>query len=162
MNDPQWIELPTTIFDEGQIPEIIVHAPLPINDAQPHAPTAKTGVALGLLRLVPGENTLLRNHLHTANDGEAPFAWYAGRMRRGQFEAGIAPSATYGEWRELGALQQGVFNLYITNSPRAHALKDGDAELRKHRLDFPAAVQGARLYARPAKPHLLELATALN
>lgn len=162
MNDPQWAELLTTIFGEGQIPEIIVHPPLPMKDEQPHAPTAKTGVALGLLRLVPGENTLLDNHLHKANDGEAPFAWYAGRMRRGQFEAGIAPGSTYGEWRELGPLQQRVFNLYITNSPRAHDLKDGDTELRKHRLDFPASATGARLFARAAKPHLLELATALN
>ncbi len=162
INDPQWAEMCTRIFGEGKIPEIIVHAPLPMDDAQPHAPTAKTGVALGLLRLVPGENTLLKNHLHMANDGEAPFAWYAGRIRRGQFEPGLAPSATYGEWRELGPLQQGVFNLYITNSPRAHALKDGDTELRKHRLDFPAAAQDARLFARAAKPHLLELATALN
>lgn len=162
VDDPQWAELLATIFGEGQIPEIIVHAPLPMNDTQPHAPTAKTGVALGLLRLAPGENTLLHNHLHAANDGEAPFAWYAGRMRRGQFEAGILPGSTYGEWHELGPLQQGVFNLYITNSPRAYALKDGDTELSKHRLDFPAAAEGARLFARAAKPHLLELATALN
>lgn len=161
-NEPQWGELLSSIFGEGRIPEIIVHPPLAMNDAQPHAPTAKTGVALGLLRLVPGENTLLCNHLHMANDGEAPFSWFVGRMRRGQFEAGIAPNATYGEWYELGPLQQGVFNLYITNSPRAHSLKDGDTELCKHRLDFPVAAQGERLFARAAKPHLLELATALN
>ena len=162
INDPQWAELLTSIFGEGQIHEIIVHPPLPMNDAQPHAPTAKTGVALGLLRMVPGENTLLVNHLHAANEGEAPFAWYAGRMRRGAFEPGIAPQATYGEWRELGPLQQGVFNLYTTSSPRAHSLKEGDIELRKHRLDFPAAPPGARLYARAVKPHLLELTAALD
>ncbi|MDH1815611.1 hypothetical protein [Comamonas aquatica] len=162
INDPQWAELLASIFDEGQIPEIIVHPPLPMNDVQPHAPTAKTGVALGLLRLVPGENTLLKNHLHAANEGEAPFAWYAGRMRRGMFEPSIAPQAAYGKWQELGPLQQGVFNLYTTQSPRAHSLKEGDAELRKHRLDFPAAAPGARLYACAAKPHVLELVTALN
>lgn len=162
INEPQWAELLTSIFGEDQIPEITVHQPLPMNDAQPHAPTAKSGVALGLLRLVPGENTLLKNHLHAANEGEAPFAWYAGRMRRGTFEPGIAPQATYREWRDLGPLQQGVFNLYTTDSPRAHSLKEGDAELRKHRLDFPAAVFGARLYARATKPHLLELTAALD
>ena len=162
ISNPQWKELLTSIFGENQIPEIIVHPPLPMNDAQPHAPTAKTGVALGLLRLVPGENTLLKNHLHTTNNGEAPFAWYAGRMRRGMFDPGIIPQAPYGQWQELGPLQQGVFNLYTTNSPRAHSLKEGDAELRKHRLDFPAAAPGARLYARAIKPHLLELAATLG
>jgi hypothetical protein len=158
INDPQWAELLASIFGEGHIPEIIVHPPLPMNDAQPHAPTAKTGVALGLLRLAPGENTLLKNHLHMANDGEAPFAWYAGRMRRGAFEPGIAPQATYGDWRELGPLQQGVFNLYTTNSPRAHSLKEGDTELRKHRLDFPTSGEGTRVFARAVKPNLMELA----
>ena len=83
-------------------------------------------------------------------------------MRRGKFEPSIIPQAPYGEWKELGPLQQGVFNLYTTNSPRAHSLKEGDAELRKHRLDFPAAALGARLYARAIKPHLLELAAALD
>lgn len=162
INDPQWPELLTSIFGEAKIPEIIVHSPLPMNDTQPHAPTAKTGVALGLLRLVPGENTLLKNHLHAVNEGEAPFAWYAGRMRRGMFEASITPQETYGEWRDLGPLQQGVFNLYTTCSPRAHILKEGDAELRKNRLDFPAAEPGSRLYARAVKPHLMELAAALD
>lgn len=157
---PLWPELLATAFGEGQVPEIVVHAPLPMDEGNHYAPTAKTGVALGLLRLAPGENTLLKNHLHQAHDGEAPFAWFAGRMRRGQFEPGIAPGAVYGEWRELGVLQQGVFNLYTTSSPRAHALKEGDPELRKHRLNFPAAAAGAHVFARAVKPHAMELAAA--
>ena len=159
-NGSLWPELLTKVFSEGHTPEILVHAPLPMDDTNPHAPTAKTGVALGLLRLVPGGNILLKNRLHTDNKGEAPFAWYAGPMRRGMFKPSISPQAIYGEWHELGPLQQGVFNLYTTISPRAHALKEGDAELRKHRLDFPAAASGSRLYARAVKPHLLELAAA--
>ena len=51
--------------------------------------------------------------------------------------------------------------LFVTASPRAHnGLPEGDPELRKHRLDFPAAQPGARVFARAAKPHLLELAAA--
>ena len=160
-SDSKWAELLTSIFNEGQIPEIIVHPPLPMDDAEPHAPTAKTGVALGLLCLAPGENTWLKNDLHAANKGEAPFGWYIGRMRRGTFEPGIAPQASYGEWQELGPLQQGVFNLYTTKSPRAQSLKEGDIELRKHRLDFPDAEPNSRLYVRAIKPNRLELTTAL-
>ena len=156
-----WPQLLEQAFGEGQAPEIVVHPPLPMDEADPHAPTTKTGVALGLLRLAPGESTLLKNHLHVANDGQAPFAWFAGRLRRGRFEPAIAPNVAYGEWRELGALQQGVFSLFVTASPRAHnGLPEGDPELRKHRLDFPAAQPGARVFARAAKPHLLELAAA--
>lgn len=168
-NSPLWHELLAQAFGQGQenwdgtVPDIVVHPPLPIDESHPHAPTTKTGVALGLLRLVPGENTLLKNHLHAANDGQAPFAWFAGRLRRGRFEPVIAPNATYGEWRELGPLQQGVFSMYVSSSPRAHTgLSEGDVELKKHRLDFDAAPVGARLFARAVKPHLLELAAALD
>lgn len=163
---PAWEEMLAQAFGKGNenwngsVPTIVVHRPLPMDNTHPHAPTAKTGVALGLLRLVPGENTLLKNSLKTANEGEAPFAWFAGRMRRGAFEPSIAPNATYGKWMELGALQQGVFHLYITNSPRAHSLKEGDGELHKHPLDFPAALANSRVFARAVKPHLLELAAA--
>ena len=166
-NSPMWEELLAQAFGHGQndwsgeVPTIVVHPPLPMDEKHPHAPTTKTGVALGLLRLVPGENTLLKNHLHTANDGQAPFAWFAGRLRRGRFEPVIAPNMAYGEWRELGPLQQGVFSMYVTSSPRAHSgLSEGDVELKKHRLDFPAAPAGSRLFARAIKPHMLELAAA--
>ena len=166
-DSPLWHKELTPAFGQGQenwdgaVPNIVVHPPLPIDEAHPHAPTTKTGVALGLLRLVPGENTLLKNHLHTKNDGQAPFAWFVGRLRRGRFEPVIAPNMAYGEWRELGPLQQGVFGMYVSSSPRAHGgLSEGDVELKKHRLDFPAAPVGARLFARAVKPHLLELAAA--
>lgn len=160
-NTELWNELLTQAFGEGQDPAIVVHPPLPMDEAHPHAPTTKTGVALGLLRLAPGEGALLKNRLHTANDGQAPFAWFAGRLRRGRFEPVIAPNMAYGEWRELGPLQQGVFSMYVSSSPRAHnGLSEGDAELKKHRLDFPAAPAGSRFFARAIKPHLLELAAA--
>lgn len=144
-------------------PEMLIHAPLPMDDKNPHAPTAKTGVALGLLHLVPGENTLLIDHLQRRHDGQAPFAWFVGRMRRRVFEPAMSPSASYGHWHELGALQEGVFNLYTSLSPRAHSgLQDGDAELIKHRLDFPAAPVGSRLFVRACSPHEIELVAALE
>lgn len=162
-----WQELISQAFgkDEenwsGEVLELVVHPPLPIDEANPHAPTTKTGVALGLLRLVPGEGTLMKNHLHVANAGQAPFAWFVGKMRRGSFEPIVEPNQEYGKWIELGPLQDRVFSLYVSSSPRArNGLNEGDAELRKHRLDFPAAPPGSRVFARAVKPHLLELAAA--
>ncbi len=159
-----WKALLTKAFGESP-PDIVVHDPLPMVDAQPHAPTTKTGVALGLLSLVPGENTLLVNHVQSRHEGQAPFAWFAGRLRRKVFEPALSPGATYGAWQELGPLQQGVFNLFVTTSPRAQAepgLSEGHPELKKHRLDFPAAPAEARLFARAAGPHTLELAAAVE
>ena len=161
--DPEgalWGDLLTTAFGDAP-PDIVVHAPLPMDEAKPHAPTTKTGVALGLLSLVPGENTLLLNHVHARHDGQAPFDWFIGRLYRKTFDPSLVPGATYGAWHELGPLQQGVFNLFVTNSRRAHTgLPEGHPELKKHRLDFPAAPANARLFARAVGPHLLELAPA--
>lgn len=160
-----WQELLAQAFGRGRedwdgyMPKLVVHHPLPMNNEQPHAPTAKTGVALGLLRLVPGENTLLKNRLHAEGDGdsEAPFTWFAGRVRRGTFAPSILPNARYGEWTELGPLQEGVFSLYTSNSPRALNLHEGDSELRKYRLSFSSALANSRVFARPTKPTQLEL-----
>lgn len=161
--DPEgalWGSLLTTAFGDAP-PDIVLHAPLPMDATNPHAPTTKTGVALGLLSLVPGENTLLINHVHARHDGQAPFDWFVGRLHRKIFDPGLLPGAAYGEWRELGPLQQGVCNLFVTNSRRAHTgLPEGHPELKKHRLDFPAAPANARLFARALGPNLLELAPA--
>lgn len=159
-----WPELLRQAFGATP-PQMTVHLPLPMDAANPHAPTTKTGVALGLLHLAPGENTLLLDHVHQAHDGQAPFAWFIGRLRRQQFNMVLAPGANYGEWREIGPLQQDTFHLYATASPRAHgsaSLALGDPELKKYPLFFPAAPVGARLFAKPIDPHTLEVAAALE
>lgn len=150
----------TKAFGEGNpVPEIIVHPPLPMDEKNPHAPTAKTGVALGLLRVSPGKNILLKNHIHAQHEGQAPFAWFVGRMRRGQLEPKLSPRSSYDSWHEIGRLQEGVFYLSATNSPRAQTgMTEGDPELKLQRLDFPAAPAGARLFAKATAPSVINLA----
>lgn len=160
----QWPELVKKIFGDKP-PKMEIHPPLPMDEKNPHAPTTKTGVALGLLRLAPGENTLLVNHIARKHDGEAPFAWFVGRLRQGHFAPVLSPGAEYGAWEELGPLQQGVFNVYVTVSPRANnemGLAAGDAELKKYRFDFPAAPMKGRVFARPTGPKKLELVAVAN
>ena len=158
----EWIKLSKQAFG-NKVPDIVVHEPLPMNEAEPYAPTTKTGVALGLLRLTPGKNTLLINHVHNSHNGQAPFAWFVGRMRRGMFDSKLNPGAVYGKWHEIGALQQGIFNLYASSSPRAHqGIAEGDVELKMLPQDFHAAPPGAKLFARAIKPHEIELTAALD
>lgn len=158
----EWKNLLHEVFGDSP-PVMEIHQPLSMNQEDPHAPTAKTGVALGLLQLVPGENILLKNHVHEQHYGQAPFNWFVGKMRRGCFSPSIEPGHPYGEWQELGALQQGVFNLFISASPRARGkMQEGDPELKKFRRDFPSAPQGARLFARAKDPNTIELAAGLN
>jgi len=158
-DEEAWKSLCQKVFGET-VPEIQIHKPLPVDMTNPNAPTSKTGVALGLLQVVPGKNILLTNHLQQTHDGQAPFAWHVGRLRRNQLEPALTPDSGYQQWQELGPIQQGVFYLYYSNSPRtALGLKKGDTELKAQRLDLHEASGDAKLYARAIAPNQIELAT---
>ena len=144
--------------------ELQVHAPLPIDEDNHHAPTAKTGVALGLLRLCRGEGVKLIDRVRSASHDEAPFGFYVGRLgRREEFSPVLTPGSAYQQWHLLGPLPQGVFKLCFSSSPRAHAgMRLGDTELRVERLDFPAAAPQDKLFARAIGPGSIELAAAMD
>lgn len=141
---------------------ITVHEPLPIREDEPFAPTAKTGVALGLLRLCPGSPVKVINRSLDQSGDEAPFAHYLGRIRQGQFHVVVAQGSEYEQWHELGVPSEGVFNLYHSQSPQAHTgdLKQGEPGLFKKRLDLHANLKGQRIFARIVGPSLIELCTA--
>jgi hypothetical protein len=157
---PAWGERLARIWghDGRARPRLEVHPPLPIDAKQPYAPTAKTGVALGLLRLAPGMGSKLVDHVRTRHDGEAPFAYFVGRLRRGTFQPALDPDTPYQAWRELGPVSDGAFNLYFTASPRARlGMLEGDAELLMERINWPEAKAGARAWARARQPWKIEL-----
>lgn len=142
-------------------PEMDIHPPLPINESDHHAPTAKTGVALGLLRLCPGENVKLIDHVRSASRDEAPFRYFVGKLRRDEFIPVLTPHTTYQQWHLLGPLPQGVFKLGYSISARARAgMHQGDEELRTQRFDFPAAAPQDKLFVRAAAPTKIELTYA--
>lgn len=143
-------------------PDLKIHAPLPIDEKNHHAPTAKTGVALGLLRLCKGEGVKLIDHVRSATHDEAPFGFYVGRLgRREEFSPVLTPASAYQQWHLLGPLPQGVFKLCFSCSPRAQGgMRQGDPELRVERLDFPAAAPQDKLFARATGPSTIELAAA--
>lgn len=141
-----------------------IHDPLPVDAANPFKPTAKTGVALGLLRLCPGSPVKVINRTQECSGDEAPFAHYVGRLRQGRFQVGIAQGGDYGQWHELGTPSEGVFNLYHSQSPRAHTgeMQQGEAGLHKQRLDLYGNLQGQRIFARVIGPSTIEVCTAAS
>lgn len=144
--------------DGAHWPELHIHSPLPTQDDS-NLPSAKTGVALGLLRLVPGSKTRLVNHIHAASDGEAPFAWFVGESRYEVFQPGLHRGAPYAQWVKIGRVTgQPIFELIYTDSPRAKdELPEDSDELKKLVVSFPGAPKGARIWARPLGPNKVEL-----
>lgn len=143
---------------------LIIHQPLLACDQNPFTPTAKTGVALGLLRLCPGSPVKVINRAQDQSGNEAPFAHYVGRVRQGNFQPIVTQGSDYEQWHELGAPSEGVFNLYHSQSPQAHtgALKQGEPGLFKKRVDLFGHAHGQRVFARVIGPSVIEICTAAS
>jgi len=140
---------------------IIVHQPLVSNPDVPYSPNGKTGVAIGLLRLAPGSAVKVISNISRATE-EAPFAHYVGRVQRRKFVAGLQQGDAFETWKELGVPRDRVFNLYHSQSPRAHTgeMEEGETGLHKHRLSIVGDHHGHRVFAKAVGPHQVQVCTA--
>jgi hypothetical protein len=145
------------IFDTD-IPEFEIHLPLQADESNPYSPTTKTGVALGLLRVSPGETLKVINHDHKLNS-DSPFQYYVGTHRRNIFSVGLKRGDTYGEWAELGAIRGGVFPLLYTTQPQAlNSIERGTNGLIEQNIEFSGSdVQGKKVFAKIITPDTIEI-----
>lgn len=142
-----------------------IHAPLEQDPNDPYRPTAKTGVALGLLKLCPGEPLKVINHATNNNQTQAPFLLYVGRLQRGEFMPCLKAHDPYDTWQLLGPVLDGVFKLIYTDSPLAMAPKpmsDKDHALHHILLDFPGETQGQQVFVRACQPYEIQTCLAPN
>ena len=149
-----------------QNPILIPHPPLEADANDPHRPTAKTGVALGLLELCPGSAIKVVDHVtHGSSSGEAPFAYYVGGFKlRGKFQPGLNQGALYQQWFELGPQRENRFEMGFTASPRAHTglIEKGEPGLKIKWLDWVGQIAGHKVYARATGPDAIDLCTAVS
>jgi hypothetical protein len=140
----------------------VVHRP-PVGDPEnPYRPTAKTGVAIGLLKLIPGESLLAIGPNEESVSGEAMFRFFIGRFRFDTFIPVIKQNAPYREWCELGIPTRGAFVLAYSTSPQAGLgnLKRGASEIQEKHLAFRKGVEGKRLYVQAVGPNTVEVCLA--
>lgn len=151
------------VFGEENLPTFEIHEPLPSDPQNPYKPNTKTGVALGLLRVSPGETLKVINHAQQA-DTDSPFQFYVGSHRRDKFTVGIKRGDAYGEWKELGAIRQGMFPLLYTTQPQAESeegIMRGTHGLREQNLEFSGQdIQGKKVFAKIISPDTIELGLA--
>lgn len=145
------------------IPKLKIHLPLLADDKDPYKPTAKTGVALGLLRLCPGESLKVINHAQNEAE-ESPFQFFVGTVKRGFFDASIKRGVNYHQWYELGIVREGVFALLYSSAPRAQTgtMQRGDIELVEKKLPVAGALTGHKVFARAISPNEIEVCTAAS
>lgn len=144
-------------------PELISHAPLSADKDNESIPTAKTGVALGILKLQKGSGVKVINHAMQTS-GDAPFAHYVGNARRGKFNVGLVRNENYGVWRKIGVPSENVFHLYHTQSNLAFNgdMDIGHNELFKKTIHFAGNNVGKSVFVRAVKPNVIELCLAVD
>lgn len=150
------------LFGE-QPPEFQVYAPITENPEDPYQATTKTGVALGLLDLCPGSPVAIVNRAAIHSQGEAPFDFYVGSIRRRQFKPALKRHAAYGEWQEAGPVRENTFTLVSSQSPAANTgeLAQDDPALKHLRLTL-THTDGQKVFIRALAPNKIELCTASN
>ncbi len=150
----------TQLFGET-LPEFIIHNPLEADEKDLYRPTAKTGVALGLLKLCRGDLKSLNKVQETP--GQAAFNHFVGRIRKGKFQHTLKRNDGYNRWHELAAInEEGTVYLFHTQSLLAlgNDMSSEDAELNERRIDFVGDTTGHRAFIRAIDPNTVELCSA--
>ena len=150
------------IFEDFQ--ELEIHLPLDADLNNPYAATAKTGVALGLLRLCPGETLKVINHALTENL-DSPFPYYIGAFKRDILKVSIFNGQKYEEWVELGKPMNGVFIMGYTTSASAaieKQIKRRDEGVFEQNIRLSGNLTGHKVFARVRSPSEIEICTAIN
>ena len=150
------------IFED--MPEFEIHLPLDADPNNPYAPTAKTGVALGLLRLGHGERLKVVNHAAKDNT-DSPFQYFVGSFKRDNFQVALTRGQSYQQWVELGRPLNGVLVMAYTAAPKAaieNSVKRGETGLFEQNLRLSGNIQGQKVFAKIISPDEMEICTALS
>lgn len=158
-----FVEQLQLIFDD-KIPKLEVHKPLDKDVENPYVPTAKTGVALGLLKVAGGEGLKVINHVSKANI-DSPFQFFIGGFRRDVLNVTIHRGHQYGEWVELGKPRNGIFIMGYTQLPIASvagSIIRGTSGVFEKNLKLAGDMSNQRVFAQVIAPNKLEVCTAEN
>ena len=97
-------------------------------------PTAKTGVAFGLIYSRNSGRIKVISRDEKANvNNEVNFKFYVGNNRRNKFNCIISPNSNYDEYKFFGIVKSDIFELYYSTSPEAQTneMKSSEAKIKR-------------------------------
>ena len=100
-------------------------------------PTAKTGVAFGLIYSRNSGRIKVISRDEKANiNNEINFKFYIGNNRRNKFNCIISPNSSYDEYKFFGIVKSDIFELYYSTSPEAQTneMKSSEAKIKRVNL----------------------------
>lgn len=132
-----------------------------VHEADDEPPTAKTGVAYGLLASRDGEETEVLDL--TSGGGPVPFLFYVGRKRRGKFHTVLGMDALMGDWVPFIDAGGDVDILYTDKAEASR--NDAPAKIAKSihiHLDDAHRDKKKNIYIRPIAPRAIEYTIAAS
>ena len=100
-------------------------------------PTAKTGVAFGLIySRNSGRIKVISRDEKVNINNEINFKFYIGNNRRNKFNCIISPNSNYDEYKFFGIVKSDIFELYYSTSPEAQTneMKSSEAKIKRINL----------------------------
>ena len=100
-------------------------------------PTAKTGVAFGLIYSRNSGRIKVTSRDEKANmNNEVNFKFYVGNNRRNKFNCIISPNSNYDEYKFFEIVKSDIFELYYSTSPEAQTneMKSSEAKIKRINL----------------------------
>ena len=100
-------------------------------------PTAKTGVAFGLIYSRNSGRIKVTSRDEKANmNNEVNFKFYVGNNRRNKFNCIISLNSNYNEYKFFGIVKSDIFELYYSTSPEAQTneMKSSEAKIKRINL----------------------------
>ena len=108
-----------------------------LKDTKKTNPTAKTGVAFGLIYSRNSGRIKVTSRDEKANiNNEVNFKFYVGNNRRNKFNCIISPNSNYDEYKFFGIVKSDIFELYYSTSPEAQTneMKSSEAKIKRINL----------------------------
>ena len=100
-------------------------------------PTAKTGVAFGLIYSRNSGRIKVTSRDEKANmNNEVNFKFYVGNNRRNKFNCIISPNSNYDEYKFFGIVKSDIFELHYSTLPEAQTneMKSAEAKIKRVNL----------------------------
>jgi len=139
-----------------------LHMPLIAEDKDPYKPTCKTGIALGLLDLVPGQpiDIIDKQRKKAGTATEAPFQFFVGKYTRDKFIPYLKQNGKYNTWEDIGPVPGKAITIVYSESPTA---ADGDLErenslLKEKVIHFSQDTKGKRCFIMSLEHNKIKVA----
>lgn len=121
----------------------------------------KTGVALGLLKILPGENTgYCDRRITSADNFEAPFNYYVGKIVRGQISPVLKRNYDYINWVSLGKVNRNHITKIAWTTDTL--LEEGaeNISITTHRINHKPEQEGWSIFIKPHTPSSVKVAVS--